>query len=149
MQVLVTFKIVVLSIQIKTKSMYHNFEWNKICATVFLKWTDFSLSQFFFGDRHFWENERKYFTHIPSLSPLYHAPEQLSTLLNKLSWPHNCEFPQWATDSWCDDGNNNAECDWDGGACCPPHEISNWNEYCDDCECLGGVRNDFNRLIGN
>jgi len=52
--------------------------------------------------------------------------------------PSGCEFPNWATDAWCDDGNNNAECNWDGGACCPPHESSDWNEYCDDCECLGG-----------
>ena len=58
--------------------------------------------------------------------------------------PSGCEIPEWATDLWCDDENNNAECNWDGGACCPPHEVSNWNEYCDDCECLGGGRNDFN-----
>ena len=37
---LVSFKIVVLSIQIKTKSMYHNFERNKIHAIGFLKWTN-------------------------------------------------------------------------------------------------------------
>ena len=62
---------------------------------------------------------------------------------------NGCGFPQWSQDAWCDNENNNAECNWDGGACCPPHESSDWNEYCDDCECLGGVRNDYNQLIDN
>ena len=29
-----------------------------------------------------------------------------------------CESPQWANDQWCDDENNNADCNYDGGACC-------------------------------
>ena len=58
-----------------------------------------------------------------------------------------CGSPQWATDSWCDDENNNDECKWDGGACCPPHEVSDWDQYCDDCLCLSGVRNEFDKLI--
>merc|ERR1711971_1511869 len=32
--------------------------------------------------------------------------------------PTGCGSPQWATDQWCDDENNNADCNWDGGACC-------------------------------
>jgi len=46
-----------------------------------------------------------------------------------------CEFPQWANDQWCDDGNNNVDCNYDGGACCN-NDVSGWNEYCSDCECL-------------
>ena len=49
-----------------------------------------------------------------------------------------CGFPNWATDSLCDDKNNNAGCDWDGGACCPPNSIENpnWKGDCSDCKCL-------------
>merc|ERR1712156_1077435 len=47
-----------------------------------------------------------------------------------------CGSPQWATDQWCDDENNNADCDWDGGACCF-NDFSGWDTYCNDCECIG------------
>ena len=30
----------------------------------------------------------------------------------------SCEKEAWKGDAWCDDGNNNAACDWDGGDCC-------------------------------
>ena len=30
----------------------------------------------------------------------------------------------------CDPENNNAECFWDGGDCCPPHTNGNWDFYC-------------------
>merc|ERR1719495_405076 len=46
-----------------------------------------------------------------------------------------CGSPQWATDQWCDDENNNADCDWDGGACCN-NDFSGWDQYCNACECL-------------
>merc|ERR1711935_282220 len=46
-----------------------------------------------------------------------------------------CESPQWANDQWCDDENNNADCNYDGGACCN-NNVSGWDEYCSDCECL-------------
>ena len=32
--------------------------------------------------------------------------------------PTGCGSPQWANDQWCDDENNNANCNYDGGACC-------------------------------
>merc|ERR1711956_17065 len=46
-----------------------------------------------------------------------------------------CGSPSWATDKWCDDENNNAECNWDGGACCL-NDYSGWDTYCTDCECI-------------
>jgi len=49
--------------------------------------------------------------------------------------PTNCGSPQWATDQWCDDENNNADCNWDGGACCN-NDFGGWDTYCSDCECL-------------
>ena len=34
---------------------------------------------------------------------------------------------------YCDDGNNNAACYWDGGACCGCNVL---DYYCKECECL-------------
>ena len=41
----------------------------------------------------------------------------------------SCGSPQWAIDKWCDDENNNAGCNFDGGACCNNDHIG-WNTYC-------------------
>lgn len=46
---------------------------------------------------------------------------------------YGCEFPTFAGDSFCDDGNNHCGCDWDGGDCCG--QESQYT-YCTDCECL-------------
>merc|ERR1712161_186732 len=46
-----------------------------------------------------------------------------------------CGSPSWANDKWCDDENNNADCNWDGGACCF-NEAQGWDNYCTDCECI-------------
>merc|ERR1712051_570902 len=45
-----------------------------------------------------------------------------------------CGSPSWANDMWCDDENNNADCNWDGGACCF-NDAQGWDTYCTDCEC--------------
>jgi len=49
--------------------------------------------------------------------------------------PSGCGSPQWAEDQWCDDENNNADCNWDGGACCN-NAFGGWDTYCSDCQCL-------------
>ena len=54
------------------------------------------------------------------------------TTTTKLS---GCGSPQWANDKWCDDENNNVDCNWDGGACCN-NNANGWDEYCKVCECL-------------
>jgi len=46
-----------------------------------------------------------------------------------------CGFPQYSKDKWCDDENNNAACNFDGGACCGANVIKT---YCKKCECLQG-----------
>ena len=46
-----------------------------------------------------------------------------------------CGSPQWANDIWCDDQNNNAACNYDGGACCN-NTFSGWNVFCNACQCL-------------
>jgi len=48
--------------------------------------------------------------------------------------PTGCGSPQWAEDQWCDDENNNADCNWDGGACCN-NAFGGWDTYCSACEC--------------
>jgi len=48
-----------------------------------------------------------------------------------------CSYPEWVDDKYCDDGNNNAECNWDGGDCCAESNPSPDKDfYCDDCLCL-------------
>merc|ERR1712156_1005915 len=44
-----------------------------------------------------------------------------------------CIVPSWRGDNYCDDGNNNKGCGYDGGDCCG----SNANKtYCQKCQCL-------------
>jgi len=38
-------------------------------------------------------------------------------------------------DGYCDDENNNADCQWDGGDCCF-NTGDDWDDFCWDCECL-------------
>jgi hypothetical protein len=51
-----------------------------------------------------------------------------------------CGKPKWANDDYCDDENNHAACNWDGGACCNHNVylegVYSWYEYCEDCKCL-------------
>merc|ERR1711962_1649639 len=49
--------------------------------------------------------------------------------------PTGC-VDQWIGDSFCDDDNNNFECDFDGGDCCPEEPSDGWDNYCQSCECL-------------
>ena len=44
-----------------------------------------------------------------------------------------CGSPHWKGDKICDDDNNNAGCDFDGGDCCGKDVETH---YCDKCECL-------------
>merc|ERR1711981_1467107 len=47
--------------------------------------------------------------------------------------PSSCKYPNWKGDKWCDDENNNAGCEWDGGDCCGDDVKT---QYCSACECL-------------
>merc|ERR1719483_643897 len=46
-----------------------------------------------------------------------------------------CE-DQWHADGYCDDENNMAACDWDGGDCCN-NDIPDYDIFCSECQCLG------------
>ena len=46
-----------------------------------------------------------------------------------------CGLPASATDNICNDENNNAGCNWDGGACCKTQN-DGWDDFCTDCKCL-------------
>ena len=50
-------------------------------------------------------------------------------------FPEGCKEPEYKGDGLCDDINNNAGCDWDGGDCCSQYK-PNWNKYCFECECF-------------
>lgn len=43
-----------------------------------------------------------------------------------------CGSPKWKGDKTCDDNNNNAGCNWDGGDCCGP---KNNYKFCKQCKC--------------
>ena len=45
----------------------------------------------------------------------------------------SCYRDGWKSDNWCDDGNNNCGCEWDGGDCCGDDVKT---QYCDECLCL-------------
>ena len=47
--------------------------------------------------------------------------------------PTGCGSPNWVGDNFCDDENNNAECNFDGGDCCGDDVNT---QYCTACECL-------------
>merc|ERR1719510_2033942 len=47
--------------------------------------------------------------------------------------PSSCKYPNWKGDNYCDDENNNAGCEWDGGDCCGDDVKEN---FCSACECL-------------
>merc|ERR1712241_364862 len=56
-----------------------------------------------------------------------------------------CGKPLNTNDIFCDDDNNNAGCNWDGGACCnrldgdDDYQVYKWDEFCDKkngCKCL-------------
>ena len=46
--------------------------------------------------------------------------------------------PEYADDLYCDDENNNAECNYDGGACCQENPQEGWDNWCTICECKEG-----------
>ena len=56
-------------------------------------------------------------------------------IFRKLCFSIGCGSPQWANDQWCDDENNNAGCNFDGGACCN-NDFPGWDNYCNTCACL-------------
>merc|ERR1711959_756500 len=47
-----------------------------------------------------------------------------------------CEYSKFTADGFCDDGNNNAFCGWDGGDCCGSSGKKKQYNYCGDCLCL-------------
>merc|ERR1719326_468161 len=44
----------------------------------------------------------------------------------------SCGAPKFKGDKYCDDSNNFAGCQWDGGDCCGP---ANNYKYCKECQC--------------
>ena len=45
-------------------------------------------------------------------------PNYTTTTTTSTTQSSGCAVPGWQGDSYCDDDNNNAGCDWDGGNSC-------------------------------
>ena len=61
-----------------------------------------------------------------------HLDENFTTTTTTTTAPA-CQKPHWKGDGWCDDMNNVASCDYDGGDCCGNNVKTT---YCTKCECL-------------
>ena len=48
-----------------------------------------------------------------------------------------CANPEHKGDGLCDDGNNNAGCDFDGGDCCGTLAVK---QFCLECKCLSKLK---------
>ena len=44
-------------------------------------------------------------------------------------------YQEWQGDGYCDDFNNEATCNWDGGDCCN-NPIPDYDIFCSECQCL-------------
>ena len=66
------------------------------------------------------------------LSYLANRPPRINMTTTNGSF-EGCVHPQWIGDSFCDDGNNNQGCDFDGGDCCGNYVKKH---YCEKCECI-------------
>ena len=58
------------------------------------------------------------------------APSPPTTTESPVS---GCANPKWKGDSFCDDGNNNAACQFDGGDCCNQQGAGGipWDNWCE------------------
>merc|ERR1711907_642193 len=71
---------------------------------------------------------KKYCTACKCLDPNPKAPKEAAS---------TCELEQYKGDGNCDDGNNNAGCEYDGGDCCEKSlgkAVS--KSFCTACKCL-------------
>ena len=53
----------------------------------------------------------------------------------------------WIGDKWCDDINNNPECNYDGGDCCDPNARKQ-APYCIECQCKDPQINNQGKCAG-
>merc|ERR1711923_478211 len=69
-------------------------------------------------------------TELPTEVPT-DAPTEVPTT----EGPEGDCVDSWIGDYYCDDQNNNAGCQWDGGDCCG-NDSDSWDNFCSACECL-------------
>jgi len=62
-------------------------------------------------------------------------PPNPPTTAGPTQGPSDC-MVEWIGDSFCDDVNNNPECEFDGGDCCQEDAEEGWDQYCNDCLCI-------------
>ena len=66
-------------------------------------------------------------------NPIFSVFHDCIILLPDSTSTSSCGLPDVKEDAFCDDENNNAGCNWDGGYCCGDNVLTN---YCTHCECL-------------
>merc|ERR1719328_218840 len=76
-------------------------------------------------------------------SPPTSAPPTAGPTSGPTDGPTTTEGPtnsscinEWIADAYCDDQNNNYECQFDGGDCCQENPEEGWDNYCEECACL-------------
>ena len=72
-------------------------------------------------------------SYLPWIKSHMEVPTTTTTTTTTTEAPEACVYPHWQGDNWCDDENNNAGCNYDGGDCCGDDVKTT---FCDACECL-------------
>ena len=72
------------------------------------------------------------------------TPSTPPTTSTTTGTPLNCERHDYHADGFCDDGNNIAECEFDGGDCCGDDVDT---KYCKECECIDPNANCQNEYV--
>lgn len=74
------------------------------------------------------KNKKKYCKKCKCLDPNFKAPTAACKGF--------CKSPSYKGDGFCDDGNNNCGCKYDGGDCCGKSGKKGQYLYCSKCACL-------------
>ena len=82
--------------------------------------------------------DTKYCTQCQCLDPAFSTTTPQSTMgtsttQSTTTAPSACDYPDWQDDGFCDDENNNSNCEYDGGDCCGDNVDTSW---CTQCLCL-------------
>ena len=84
------------------------------------------------------EVDTSYCSQCQCLDPSHSTTTPQSTMQSSTSHQttvssSGCGYPGYKGDNYCDDENNNANCDYDGGDCCGDNVDTS---YCTQCQCI-------------
>ena len=73
---------------------------------------------------------KNFLKEIPNFRSAMKSRSSIGGILSKLpTLRSGCAVPWWQGDKYCDDENNNADCNWDGGDCCNNNSPI-WDIWC-------------------